>query len=570
LNYQYVPYIWPLSASALVTLALAIYALWRRDVRGALPFGLCMLLASLWAASNALERAGIDLPTILFWSNIPFISYTVCPILWLIMVLLFVERDRWITTRNMLLLLILPAITLILLWTGDPFSLIRQNVSLDLSGSFPLLSRTFGPWFWLILGYADALNIVSLVLLGITLRRKSLLYRKQVIVLLIGLGLVVLQNAAYLAGIYPASYLDLTPVVMGISGLIIAWGIFSFRLFDIMPVARENIIENMTDGLVVLDAQNRIVDINQTAETIFGNTSRTSIGQDARVFFSNWPVINTSIDRLEKSPGDLVIEQDGRSRIYEVSCSQLYDRWRKYNGMYFIFHDVTGQRDSQARLLEQQKILAISNERERLARDLHDDLGQVFGFINVQAQAIKRELTGPGTESAANKLERLIEVTQSTHRKMRDYIRGVKNIIAAEKDFILAVKQEAELAEKRAGLTINLDISGDLPGGLEPVVWNHILSIIKEALNNIQKHAAAGKVSVMVESTSGKIRVIIADDGIGFDLAKLENGPLEGLGLNIMKERAAEIGGQLIIDTSPGKGTRVTLTVPLPVGNRGS
>jgi len=564
LHFQYVPYIWPLVASALVTLALAVYALYHRNIRGAFPFGLCMLLASLWAGSYALERAATDLPTMIFWVKLQFISYTICPVLWLVMVCLFIERDRWITRRNILLLLILPAITLILVWSNDPLSLLQQNIYLDTSGDFPNLGRTFGHWFWVTLAYADFLNLASMTLMGWTLRRKSLAYRRQVLVLFIGLGLVVLQNAAYLAGIFPARYFDLTPVVMGVSGLIIAWGIFRFQLFNIVPVARENIIENMADGLVVLDDQNRIVDVNLTAKTIFGNISNQSIGQDARAFFNDWPAFAEVDCETGKLPGEMVIEKDSRTKIFEVSCSPLYDRRRRRNGTSLIFHDVTEQKESQARLLEQQRALAISEERERLARDLHDNLGQVFGFINVQAQAIKRELSNTGVKVTSNKLERLIEVTQTAHRQMREYIHNAKDVAAVEKDFLSALKHEVEQVKKHTGLPIKLDIPHDLPlTGLKPGAGNHMLSIIKEALNNIQKHAGAKMVSVVIKGDDKEFCAVITDDGKGFDMARLEKRPLEGLGLNIMKERAAEIGGRLKIDTAPGKGTKVTLRVPL-------
>ncbi len=564
MHFQYIPVIWPLIASALVTLALAVYALWHRDIRGAFPFGLCMLLSSLWAGSYALEKAGTDLSTIIFWSNVPFISYTVCPVLWLVMVFLFIERDRWVTRRNISLLLILPAITLVILWTGDHYSLIRQNIYLDTSGAFPAIGRTFGPWFWVILGYADLINIFSMVLMGWTLRRKSLLYRRQVLVLFIGLGLVILQNVAYLCGIFPARYLDLTPVVIGISGLIIAWGIFSFRLFNIVPVARENIIENMADGLVVLDTRNRIVDVNLTAKMIFGNISNQSIGQDAGAFFSKWPALTAMGGVIEKIPGELVIEKDSHTKIYEVSRSPLYDRRRRRNGTSLIFHDVTEQRESQTRILEQQRALAISEERERLARDLHDNLGQVFGFINVQAQAIKRELSNTRANVNSNKLERLIEVTQSAHRQMHEFIHKTKDVGAVEKDFVSALKREVEQMKKQTGLPIKLNIPNDLPvTELKPGTWNHILSVIKEALNNIQKHAGAKMVSVVIKSKGKELCAVIADDGKGFDIARLEKRPLQGLGLNIMKERATEIGGRLKIDTAPGKGTQVILSVPL-------
>lgn len=567
MHFQYTPFIWPLVASAIVTFGLALYAFRHRDVRGAFPFALCMLLSSLWAASSILERSSIDLPTMLFWANVPFLSYTICPVLWLITVLLYIERDNWITPRNIALLLILPAVTQLIIWTGDPLSLIRQNVFLDTSGVFPTIGKTFGIWFWLILAYADLLNLISMLLMGWTLRRKSLLYRRQVMVLFIGLGLVILQNAAYICGIFPARYLDLTPVVIGISGLIIAWGIFSYQLFEIVPVARENIIENMPDGLIVLDSAGRIADINPAARNIFGQSPARLAGQDAMTFLNNSKVFTSSIHSFESIPAEISVNKDGCIYIYEISSSPLYNKRNKLTGQYVTFHDVTAQRETQAGLLEQQKALATSKERERLARDLHDNLGQVFGFINVQAQAVRHEMSDAGVNAGSVKLDRLIEVTQSAHNQMREYIKNSREPSASGNDFQSTLHNLAVQAQTQSGIKVQMDIPSDLPDrGITPAALQIILGITKEALNNIQKHAGVKSALVTINVNNTHVSTVISDNGKGFDIDRLEKQPLQGLGLNIMKERATEAGGQLWVESSPGKGTRVNLIIPLNAG----
>ncbi len=119
LHFQYVPVIWPFLIAAVVTLALAIYAFSHKNAKGAIPFAFTMLLTSLWAGSYALEIAGGDLPTKLFWTNFQTISYTVVPALWLIMVFQFIERESWVNKRNILLLLVLPLIAVVLTWTNE-------------------------------------------------------------------------------------------------------------------------------------------------------------------------------------------------------------------------------------------------------------------------------------------------------------------------------------------------------------------------------------------------------------------------------------------------------------------
>lgn len=573
MRFQFVPYLWLLLASALVTLVLGIYALRQKDVRGALPFGCCMLLTALWSAGNALEIAGLDLPTKLFWTNVQCMSYSFTALLWLIMVFRFVERDRWVTRRNLLLLLALPVLTVILAWTNGRHGLMWQNVHLDTDGPFPIVAKTFGPWFWIIAAYSYGLNMVSQLLLALSWRRKSALYREQARALFAGLALLIIQNALYIFGIHPVARYDLTPVVAGLSGLVIAWGIFSFRLFDIIPVARDNIIENMADGLIVLDAQNRIVDMNPAAQQIFGGPHVQAIGHDAGAFFKSldaFTEICAGREMPEIHPRVLAIGQGGRPKLFEVSYLSLPDRRGNHTGRSIIIHEVTEQRMAQAKLLEQQRSLAMSEERERLARDLHDNLGQVFGFINVQAQAIKHELAQAGVDTASPKLDRLVEAAQAAHREMRAYIKSVKHAAAVEKELVPAIQNEVEQFAGQTGVKTRLELAAGLPAErLTPAAGVHIVNIVKEALHNIRKHAAAQTVSIEIKTAGNEICASIADDGRGFDPGRLDREParrLGGYGLNIMRERAAEIGGTLRIDSAPGQGTKITLHVPLQEG----
>ncbi len=563
MHFQYVPYIWPFIATVIITLGLSIYAFHQKNIRGAFPFGLCMLATSLWAGSYALELAGVDLTTKLFCTNVQVIGYTLAPVIWLIMVFRFIERDYWITRQNIWLLLLLPFLAMILAWTNQMHGLMWQDSHLDTSGPFPVLDKVLGPGFWVTAGYSYLLNILSELLLGLSWRRKSALYREQSIALFVGLALIFIQNALYIFRIHPIERYDLTSAIAGLSGLIIAWGIFHFRLFDIVPVARDNIIEKMSDGLIVLDARNRIADMNLTAKTIFGSTSADAIGQKADALFKNWPAFNIKNNCGENLPGELTLEKEGLIKIYEVSYLQLTDKRGRNTGLSINFHDVTERKRVQSKLLEQQKALVMAEERERLARDLHDNLGQIFGFINVQAQAIKHELNSAGINIASTKIERLVEVARSGHRDMREYIQNIMITTAFERDFCAVLKRETDQFSKQTGVVVRLDITPDSPvEDLKPDIKNQIYNIIKEALNNVRKHAQAKNVFIAIEFTDKEFSLIIKDDGKGFDIAHLGKKPAPGLGLNIMHKRVEEIKGKLKIVSGPEHGTQIIVTIP--------
>jgi hypothetical protein len=184
MHFQYIPYLWILIASAAVTAALGTYAWRHRTVPGATPFAVLMLLAVVWSLANALEMAGTDLPTKLFWANVQYLCYVTLPVAWLALALQYTYRGEWLTRRNLALLTIEPLITVALVWTNDLHGLMRRNVHLDTAGPFPVIGKTFGPWFWVHAAYTYVLILLTLYLFVAALRG-SPLYRRQTQLLLI-------------------------------------------------------------------------------------------------------------------------------------------------------------------------------------------------------------------------------------------------------------------------------------------------------------------------------------------------------------------------------------------------
>jgi hypothetical protein len=136
MHFQYINYIWVVLASAAITAALGIYAWRHRAVPGATPFAILMLAAVVWALANALEMAGADLPTKLFWANVQYLCYGTVPAAWLVLTLQYVGRDQWLTRRRLVLLTIEPLIAVALVWTNDFHGLMRRDVHLDTTGPF--------------------------------------------------------------------------------------------------------------------------------------------------------------------------------------------------------------------------------------------------------------------------------------------------------------------------------------------------------------------------------------------------------------------------------------------------
>lgn len=569
MQYQYIPYIWPLLASAFASLSLGVYALlMRRGAKGAVSFILSMAVVTIWSSANALEMSAVDFNTKLFWANMQYFAYCYSPVTLLALCMEFSGYDRWIRSRRVLWLAIIPTLIVILVWTDSMHGLVRYDMRMDYSGSFPVITKKYGAAFFVHAVYSHMINLTATLLLLRAVFSKNSVYRKQAIAMFFGVSLIVVPNILYISGLSLIKKFDITPLFFGPAGLIIAWGIFRFKLFDLVPVARATVIENMDTGIMVLDLQNRVIDINPALKKIIGSGSLKISGEPVEEVCSGVPELARVCTDRSVYQCELSVYSNGEQHIYEVLLSPLNDSRGILAGRLVTVHEITGEKRAQQEYMRQQWRLAVIEERERLARDMHDNLGQLLGFINLQAQGIRQELVNAGVEIASDKLDKLAGVTQKAHYEIREYIRSARYAATMEKDFVSALENDIKNFEEQAGIRAELDIpDGIVWEKLEPAARINVLNIIREALNNIRKHAQAGRVKIsFLYPQEGQIRVCIEDDGIGFDNTLRDSNAGRGFGLNIMRERTSDIGADISIESELGKGSRIILCVPIRKG----
>jgi PAS domain S-box-containing protein len=575
MHFQYIPYIWILLVSAAIAAGFGIFAWHHRSVPGAVPFAILNLTAVVWAVANALEMAGTDLPTKIFWANVQYLCYGILPLAWLALVLQYTGRGAWLTRRRLVWLAVEPAIAVILVWTNAYHGLIRQDVYLDTAGPFPVIGKTYGPWFWINVAYAYCLFAISIYLSVNAVWRALALYRRQTLALLVGFLLPLIWNVLYNLGLSPIPRHDLAPAVLSLSGIVVGWGLFRFRLFDIVPIARDRVIEGMDDSMIVLDLQGRIVDLNPAAQRILGWTASQAIGKPAAEVFGTWPALielcqDASITHTELASTMGEGQQPAKApapRDYDVHISSLADRRGHPLGQVIVWHEVTDYKRAQVQLLQQQRAMAVLGERERLARELHDDLAQVLSYANVQAQAV-RELLAQGQIAQADlHLAHLAAAAQDAHADAREYILGVRVGGSPEQGFLPTLAQYLQRFGQGCGLHTELIIPQALEGTVfDPAVEVQLLRIIQEALTNVRKHACAHAVRVSFAVQGGQAQIVVEDNGRGFDPALLPAGDGPTFGLHVMRERAEEAGGNLQVVAALGQGTQVIVQVPLREG----
>jgi signal transduction histidine kinase len=556
--YTYDPHLWP----ALISFALVTFLGWyswrRRTVPGAKPFVFACLFAALWAFGAMLEISALDFSTQVFWVKFQTVWQMPTATAITCFVLVYAGLGRWLTRRNLVLLAIPPLIVLALIITNDNNHLIWTGFGMD-GSILPFAGRANR----ILVGYAYILALINIVVL-LWLAVHSPRHRWPVAIMLFGQitgrGLYLLNNI-YAGLLGPG---ESVLAVVGVLSAAYAIAFFRFHVFDPVPLARTAVLEQMREGMLVLDLQGRIVDLNHAAAKILGEPVAGLRGRTAAELLSTNPGILAKPDKTAIIQSEISLGIGKAARNYNLNLMPLTDRRGELLGQLLLLHDVTEQKSAQVRILEQQSVVATLQERERLARELHDGIGQVLGYVSMQAQTIRKWVQDGNTEKADSLLNRLAEVARDAHADVRESILSLKAGSPQEWSFVPTLRGYLNDFQAHYGIHTELVLEDGLKeDNFKPDAEVQLLRVIQEALTNARKHSGAQTVRVTIKQGDHRGYITVADDGSGFDPAQLNREAGTHFGLSFMRERMMQVGGRVDIDSQPGTGTVVKLEAPI-------
>ena len=342
----------PLVVAAAISGALAVYTWVNRKTAGAALFSLMMFILFEWGASYIMELAGTDLKTKVFWEFIKFIGVVATPVVWLLFAFEYTGRKAWVNTRNIILLSIVPFATAIILLTNNIHKLFRTKYTLVTEGGFLVLETTNGPWFWIHSAYTYLLIMIGLVLVVQTLLRWPPQYRRQMIWILLATLTPLIANAVTIFNIVDLN-IDLTPYAFTVTGVGMAYALFRHRLLDIAPIARDLVIGGMKDGMIVIDANRRIVDINRAALDMIGLTDeKQPIGERLANVLTQWPQLIEKYSDTKDARDEFSIGEGDSLRWFELNISALSDVNDMLIGRVFTIRDITDRKHAENQLME--------------------------------------------------------------------------------------------------------------------------------------------------------------------------------------------------------------------------
>jgi signal transduction histidine kinase len=224
-----------------------------------------------------------------------------------------------------------------------------------------------------------------------------------------------------------------------------------------------------------------------------------------------------------------------------------------------------------ARLYDEVQALAVESERQHIAREMHDGLAQVLGFVNTKAQAAEQFLRNGDPDTARQHLAELSEAARRVYADIREGIIALRVQSGGGRSLRQVLEEYVEEFQQFARIEVNVawELDSDDLEISQPVEVQ-LMRIVQEALTNVRKHSHARSAPVVLRAEGDTLEVTVQDDGRGFDPERVSRGAWPQFGLQAMRERAESVGGSLVIESHPGRGTTVRARFPDALVRKGA
>ena len=339
--FQFHPYFVLLAISTLATLSVFVITR-QRSAPGSFALSGMLLGMFIWSFSYALTWAFVPLVQKTLWLKIMYLGVVMVPGLLLIFTLQITHREHLITFRNISLLTIEPVGMTIIVWFMP--HLVFTSIDPIVENGYYLMEGLRGTWFWVNIAYSYIVLSISLVLLGISYRNANSFFKRQYIMILLGSIIPFIFSIYTQTRKTALNEIDFAPVSFGISSIVYAYAILRHQFMDLIPVARGRLIENMSDGVLVLDVQGRIVDINPAMENFLEAPPASFLGKNVSAALNIW---NDSTEHLLTGL-DTRTElrlPNKTARYLDLRVTPLYDADQHLSGRLIIFRDVTDRKE---------------------------------------------------------------------------------------------------------------------------------------------------------------------------------------------------------------------------------
>lgn len=557
--------------AAATSTIIALYAWKRRPVPGSVAFAIAMLAITQWSLAFLLHIVSVDAVNKLAWVKFQYVGILILPIAWLVFTRQYTGRPVKWASRQAIFVAIFSLITFVLILTSEAHGLFWQDVRLITFGGMPVLTFTPSWWYWLNLAFLYGCYLAgSLMIMTSPKYEIASLYPHQAFFLVLALSLPWFALALHFAGL---NAINLMPLAFALSSIVIARFVLRFRFVKKTPLAQCPIVNNLENGVLLLDQAQTIVDANPVALRILQRPFADLIGRPLKEV---WSDLAAQYEAIAEKPRDVVRLGNEEVRYYEASLSRLLD-WRKLPSNHVLtLYDITYRKQAET----------LRNDVTRsLIHDLRSPTSNSLFALQMLRGSLELDPASPdnkhlvdimftSTEKVLHLINSMLDVDRMENGKLP------VNCTAVSLDNVIRRVVEGQSAHAhQKQIRMQYYIPQDLPPAW--VDANLLERILQNLVDNSLKFSAVGGMVVITavpvpDIVKGKthLEVSVSDDGPGLspDLAhtafdKFVTGDSEasgsGLGLAFCQTALAAHGEQIWASNNPDSGVTFTFSLPI-------
>jgi PAS domain S-box-containing protein len=553
-----------------------ILLLWKhRKSRGALYLILFEMAAAIWAIGDGFEAAATTVSLKMFWAQISYIGINTSPVMFLMFALSYTNNTRYVNLKAILGLMVVPCITMLMAFTNSLHGLLWKSIII-IEGTNNSVYN-YGLYFWFNIVYQYSLLSIGIFIMLIEAFKVFSIYKFQFWALIVAAVLPFIASISYVFKILPVKGIDPTPISFILTGVIVAASLYRLQLFSIMPIARKQAIDNLRDGMFIINSADRIVDVNPAFCRIIDLQTDQLVGIPAKGIFAKMNIDMDLFATEKEFVPEIQLGTKADLQYYEVKCHNVTDRNGELIGRIFNLTDVTTKKlilEAIADSNNSRRIHIIENEKlilelDAYARSVAHDLKNPVSSVISLCDLIQISLS----EDNKDDVVEMVNMVRDQNLKMIRIIEGLLILSRVRREEIkqypVEIRSILQEAMKRLKDEITLrkaeiDFPDNWPRVMGYNQW--IEEVLVNLISNALKYGGRPPVIKMgfEEASPSSFRFWIRDNGNGLsteslkkifkDFERLEVKKIEGngLGLTIVKRIIEKLGGEVSV-SSPGK-----------------
>lgn len=586
MHWEFNLYELPLVVSGSVSLLVAGLAWRRHSTPGRNPLVWMMLALAVWSFGNVLEHGSKTLEDMLFWASTEYVPTMAVPVLWLLFVISYFGLSGPRGPRLYGWFAIVPALTVLVVATNSYHSLYWRDIRLDSTGPYWVFTKSYGPAAWLAIVHNYVVLAAGAYLVVRTLLRSKGLFRLQAIIVLVGTLPPWIANVVYVFGQKHGVRVDITPIAFTIGGIAGVFAVSRFGLLDIVPSARDAVIESMSDALFVFDPHDRLVDVNPAGIQLMGTTDRQAVvGRTVDEALGPVPGLSECYRALPAHGGQTAFCRPRTDRYYDLSVSPVHDRRGRPTARVLILRDVSSRKQLETKFQQSQKLEAIGLLAGGIAHHFNNQLTVINGYSQLALSAlsadnpIRQDIQAifRAGQQAADLTRRLLvfgrrQKTQAVVLDVNDLLDGMSRMLR------MLTGEDVELTLDLAPVACLIKAD---PSQIEQIIAN-LVANARDAMPNggalrvVTRHAflESGEVTSHARIGPGHyVVLLVSDTGVGMTaevqahlfepfFTTKDVGRGTGLGLASVYGAVQELRGYIDVATAPGEGTTFRIYLP--------